>query len=107
MKKTILACSLGLMALALTACSGEEKSASSVPGATETCNKYFAEVDDLMKKATEKAGNNESVKAQLEPMIKQYEDAKKQIAAMPADQQDAACKAGSEAMAQVKQAMGL
>lgn len=31
MKKTILACSLGLMALALTACSGEEKSASSVP----------------------------------------------------------------------------
>ena len=23
-------------------------------GATETCNKYFAEVDDLVKKATEK-----------------------------------------------------
>lgn len=107
MKKTILACSLGLMALALTACSGEEKSASSVPGATETCNKYFAEVDDLMKKATEKAGDNEAVKAQLEPMIKQYEDAKKQIAALPNDQQDAACKAGSEAMAQVKQAMGI
>ncbi|GAA0335545.1 hypothetical protein GCM10009131_13510 [Morganella psychrotolerans] len=103
MKKTILACSLGLMALALTACSGEEKTASAVPGATETCNKYFSEVDALMKKASE----NEAAKAQLEPMMKQYDDAKKQIAAMPKDQQDAACKAGSEALAQVKQAMGI
>lgn len=60
-----------------------------------------------MKKATDKAGDNEAVKAQLEPMMKQYDDAKKQIAALPADQQDAACKAGSEAMAQVKQAMGI
>ena len=104
MKKTILACSLGLMALALTACSGEEKSASSVPGATETCNKYFAEVDDLVKKATEKAGDNEAAKAQLEPMLKQFDEAKKQ---MPKEQQDAACKAGSDAMAQIKQAMGI
>lgn len=106
MKKTILACSLGLMALALTACSGEENQHHPFR-ATETCNKYFAEVDDLMKKATDKAGDNEAVKAQLEPMMKQYDDAKKQIAALPADQQDAACKAGSEAMAQVKQAMGI
>ncbi|HHE4902663.1 TPA: DUF5339 family protein [Morganella morganii] len=107
MKKTILACSLGLMALALTTCSGEEKSASSVPGATETCNKYFAEVDDLVKKATEKAGDNEAAKAQLEPMLKQFDEAKKQIATLPKEQQDAACKAGSDAMAQIKQAMGI
>ncbi|SYL73600.1 Uncharacterised protein [Klebsiella pneumoniae] len=40
-------------------------------------------------------------------MLKQFDDAKKQIATLPKEQQDAACKAGSDAMAQIKQAMGI
>lgn len=49
MKKLILACGMGLLALTITACSEEEKKGE-VAGATETCNAYFAEVDSLIAK---------------------------------------------------------
>lgn len=91
MKKLVLAC--GLLAL----------STSAFAGMTETCTKYVAEVDALIAKASE----NEAAKAQMDAMKTQMEESKKQIAAMPADSQDAACKQGLEYMGQMKASMGI
>ena len=102
MKKLILACGMGLLALTITACSEEEKK-SEVAGATETCNAYFAEVDSLIAKASE----NPQAKAQLDAMKGQLEEGKKQVAALPKDQQDQACQQGIDAMKQMKTALGL
>lgn len=102
MKKLILACGMGLMALAVTACSEEEKK-SQVAGATETCNAYFAEVDGLIAKASE----NPQAKAQLDTMKSQLEEGKKQVAALSKDEQDKACQQGIDAMKQMKTALGL
>lgn len=101
MKKLILACGMGLLALTITACSEEKK--SEVAGATETCNAYFAEVDSLIAKASE----NPQAKAQLDAMKGQLEEGKKQVAALPKDQQDQACQQGIDAMKQMKTALGL
>ncbi|WP_265495124.1 DUF5339 domain-containing protein, partial [Providencia heimbachae] len=93
---------MGVWALTITACSDEEKKGE-VAGATETCNTYFAEVDSLITKASE----NPQAKAQLDAMKGQLEEGKKQVAALPKDQQDKACQQGIDAMKQMKTALGL
>ncbi|HEM7144079.1 TPA: hypothetical protein U2I65_000944 [Providencia stuartii] len=103
MKKLILACGMSLMALTITACSEEEKKAEVVAGATETCNAYFAEVDGLIAKASE----DPQAKTQLDSMKGQLEEGKKQIAALPKDQQDKACQQGIDALKQMKSVLGL
>ena len=94
---------MGLMALTITACSEEEKKAEVVAGATETCNAYFAEVDGLIAKASE----DPQAKTQLDSMKGQLEEGKKQIAALPKDQQVTACQQGIDALKQMKSVLGL
>lgn len=74
-----------------------------VAGATETCNAYFAEVDGLIAKASE----DPQAKTQLDSMKGQLEEGKKQIAALPKDQQDKACQQGIDALKQMKSVLGL
>ena len=102
MKKVLLACGLGLLALTITACSEEEKKPE-VAGATATCNTYFADIDAMIAKASE----NPQAKAQMDAMKGQLDEGKKQIAALPKDQQDAACQQGIDAMKQLKAALGI
>lgn len=92
MKKLILAC--GLLALSGSVFAGD---------LTDTCKKYVEEVDALIAKASE----NEAAKAQMDAMKTQMEEGKKQIAAMPAESQDAACKQGLDYMGQMKASMGI
>ncbi|MBC3381140.1 DUF5339 domain-containing protein [Serratia fonticola] len=70
---------------------------------TETCKKYVGEVDDLIVAASK----NEAAKPQMDALKAQMDQAKKQIASMPAEQQESACKQGSEMMGQMKASMGL
>ncbi|PVZ82118.1 hypothetical protein C9426_30625 [Serratia sp. S1B] len=93
MKKLILACSL--LALSSSVFAGEM---------TDTCKKYVGEVDALIAKASE---TNEAAKQQMEALKAQMEQAKQQIAALPAEQQDPACKQGLDMMAQMKTSMGI
>ncbi|MEX6121819.1 DUF5339 domain-containing protein [Providencia hangzhouensis] len=94
MKKLILACGMGLLALTITACSEEEKKVKLL--AQLNLYAYFAEVDSLIAKASE----NPQAKAQLDAMKGQLEEGKKQVAALPKDQQDKACQQGIDAMKQ-------
>lgn len=43
----------------------------------------------------------------MEAMKPQLEQAKKQLADLPAENQDAGCKQGADALAQMKQSMGI
>ncbi len=100
MKKVLLACGLGLLALTITACS-EEENKSQIAGATETCNAYFNDVDLMISKASE----DPRTKAQLDAMQEQLNEGKKQIAALPKDQQDVECQKGIDTMKQLKAAI--
>lgn len=102
MKKIILACTVGIMTFAIAACSGDDKK-EAFPGASETCNQFFTEIDSLVAKASE----NEQMKSQLEPAIKQLEGAKTELTKMPKEQQDTECKAGIEALTAMKKALNL
>jgi hypothetical protein len=70
---------------------------------TDTCKKYVGEVDDLIAEASK----NEAAKAQMDALKVQMDQAKEQLAAMPAEQQDPACKQGIEMMGKMKASMGL
>lgn len=102
MRKLLLICSMGLLAFIITACSEEEKKIDYI-GATDNCKAYFSEVDSLVTKASE----NPQTKAQLDSIKNQLEDGKKQIVALPKDQQDKACKQGIDAMKQIKQSLNM
>jgi len=70
---------------------------------TETCKQYFAEVDSFI----ELASKQEGTKAQVDMLKTQHAESKKQMEALTAEQQDAGCKQGLEAMQQLKAAMNL
>lgn len=92
MKKLILICSMLAMSSSVFAA-----------GMTDTCQKYVDEVDALIVKASE----NEAAKPQMDALKAQMDQAKEQLAAMPADQQDANCKQGIDMMSQMKASLGL
>jgi hypothetical protein len=92
MKKLILI--LSMLAMSSSAFAGEM---------TDTCKKYVGEVDDLIVEASK----NEAAKAQMDALKVQMDQAKEQLAAMPAEQQDPACKQGIEMMGKMKASMGL
>lgn len=79
-------------------------SGSSFAAITETCQKYFDDVDALIVQASK---TSDQAKQQMEAMKPQLEQAKKQLADLPAENQDAGCKQGSAALAQMKQSMGI
>ena len=88
-----------IFAAALTLVSG-----SSFAAITETCQKYFDDVDALIVQASK---TNDQAKQQMEALKPQLEQAKKQLAELPAENQDAGCKQGSDALVQMKQSMGI
>lgn len=60
-------------------------------------------MDGLIAKASE----DPQAKTQLDSMKGQLEEGKKQIAALPKDQQDKACQQGIDALKQMKSVLGL
>ncbi|EKT58529.1 DUF5339 domain-containing protein [Providencia sneebia] len=97
MKKMILTCSAALLILSLTACNDDEKQ-SNTTNPTETCKTYFTEVDALIAKASADL----KTKTQLDILSAQLEEGKKQVAALPQEQQDKACQQALDAMSKLK-----
>ncbi|WP_421204634.1 DUF5339 domain-containing protein [Aeromonas enteropelogenes] len=87
-----------ILAAAFVAFSG-----SSFAAMTDTCKKYFDEVDAIIEQASE----NEAMKGQVDAMKSQMDASKKQFETLPEANQSAACEQGVAAMAQMKQALGL
>jgi opacity protein-like surface antigen len=72
-------------------------SASYAADVSPTCQKYFDSVENFMEMAKE----HEAAKAQLATLKTQYEQSKTQIAALPPESQEQACKPALDAMEQV------
>lgn len=70
---------------------------------TETCKKYFAEMDSFITQASK----HEEAKAQVDMLKTQLAESKKQMEAYPVDQQDAGCNQGLEAMKQLNASLGI
>ncbi|MBE8614525.1 hypothetical protein CYG68_19400 [Morganella morganii] len=68
---------------------------------SKTCSDYYTEID----KYIDSLSSNDAMKAQAEAIKAQYEESKKQIAAMPSDVQEQACKAALNALKQAQQMM--
>lgn len=68
---------------------------------SKTCEDYYAAMDSHL----EMTAANEAMKPQLDAIKGQYEESKKQILAMPVEQQNTVCKAGLDALAQAKKMM--
>lgn len=68
---------------------------------TESCENYFKAVDGYL----EQVASVDAMKGQLDLIKSQYDDSKKQISALPADQQDATCKGSLEVLEQAKAMM--
>ncbi|MTH45357.1 DUF5339 domain-containing protein [Intestinirhabdus alba] len=92
MKKIVLFAALTMM------------SGSSFAAITETCQQYFNDVDALIEQASK---TSDQAKQQMDAMKPQLEQSKKQLAELPAESQDAGCKQGSAALAQMKQMLGV
>lgn len=71
--------------------------------ATETCEQYFTAVDTFIAEASK----HEEAKAQVATLKTQLAESKKQLEAYPAEQQDAGCKQGLDAMTKLSAALGI
>lgn len=65
---------------------------------SKTCEDYYAAIDSYL----DTVAANDAMKPQLGAIKGQYEESKKQISAMPVEQQNTLCKAGLDALEQTK-----
>ncbi|MDS4036816.1 DUF5339 family protein [Citrobacter amalonaticus] len=86
-------------------------SGSAVVCAAETgpeCSNYFKMTEDYLALAADGAAGNAAMKGQIDTLRTQYEAAKKQLQAQPAEAQEQSCKQAVGMMEQmVKQMEGM
>ncbi|MGE2231201.1 DUF5339 domain-containing protein [Escherichia coli] len=70
---------------------------------TPACEEYYKEIDNFVAKMKEMG----TPEAQVNTLKQQYEQSRKQIAALPDASQDMACKQGLDALRQSMSAAGI
>lgn len=90
MKKTLLA----ILAMSVS-------SAAFSADLSPACEDYFKQIDEFLAAVA----SDDAAKASIEMVTAQYDESKKQIAAMPSATQEQACSAASEALKQMQQMM--
>lgn len=70
---------------------------------TATCEAYYKEIDIYLSKLKETGVQQ----AQIDIVRQQYEQSRKQIARLPADNQEMACKQGLDVLEQAVDAAGM
>ncbi|WP_413491660.1 DUF5339 domain-containing protein [Morganella psychrotolerans] len=72
--------------------------------ASNVCDEYFTDIDDMVKLAEQDAKGNADATAQVNAMKQQLETAKTQIQSVPQETQDMACQQGLDALKEFKAA---